>query len=806
MRISPRTQRLLALLPPVLLLAACAGPQRPPTAPPIPGYEQLQEDLVGRDLSPLRNRRILLDPGHGGHFRGAIGPNGLTEAEVNLGVALNLRGLLEWAGAQVWLTRTANTDFLSPADSSLAGDLAMRVSMSDSLQPDVFVSIHHNSNPSLDRTINETQTYYPLDDDGASLDLARAIHRHLVTNLEIRPASIRPGNFHVLRNNKVPAVLGEPAMISHPVMAERLSLASSQRLEAEAYFLGLLDYFSGGLPSWTGAAVDTVHWGEPGDPVTLSWQFLPNGPDTTAAGAPGPDPLRTLLTLDGRPVTPRLSPDGRTVSWDLPPDLAPTTHHLELMGRNLADRATPVRRTVLLPRAAAGLAVEIWREADGRRTSVHWWGADGGPLPRGTLTLAPGEPPLRVGPDLPDRVLLADRKAGWPAAAPTLKRDDGRAGAVTLLRRPGLAADRQLRLAELDGLPFAPAQGWRGRLGADGQSPLLTVTANGPLWLEGAGVLPLVDPAPAVPAAPRTVAGAADIWPVEPILPGLLGRVIVLDPAGGGTDTEGGGPLGLRGADLNLAVAQQAAQLLRGAGAEVHLTRTDETAAQPADKVRLAGRVGADFFLTIGRHKDTEGRSAACHPGSAAGRALAAAAARAANLLPRPAGGAADTCRATESSAYLLRHTACPALEWRFDPPTSPAAELRMVRPGWQRAEARAILLAVTAVSGYPDVLAHQLQPAELLPLLAPLGGLPTAGVDWVLLDGNLAWSPLPAAPLASQSDEAVDSGTAPGLPTLLPRHTLEIHARERWQLWLLDRVGSGWEPTLLLEGPDTPQ
>ncbi len=96
-------------------------------------------------MSPLRGRRIVLDPGHGGFFKGAIGQNGLTEAEVNLGVALYLRGLLEWVGAEVFLTRTADYDFLTASDSTLASDLAFRSSFADSLQPDVFLSLHHNS-------------------------------------------------------------------------------------------------------------------------------------------------------------------------------------------------------------------------------------------------------------------------------------------------------------------------------------------------------------------------------------------------------------------------------------------------------------------------------------------------------------------------------------------------------------------------------------------------------------------------------------------------------------------------------------
>ncbi len=284
----------LLLATTTLLTAGCGGPPPgaiPPEAPP--GYLQLRETFGPRDFGPLAGRRIVLDPGHGGHFRGAIGPGGLAEADVNLGVALNLRGLLEWAGAQVFMTRTADYDFLTPADSTLATDLAFRVSFTDSIKPDVFISIHHNSTASGDPTINETQTYYPLDDDGASVDLAKAIHRHLVLNLEIAPARILPGNFRVLRDATVPAVLGEPAMISHPVMAGRLSQAAAQRLEAEAYFLGLLDYFAGGDPRWLAAQPDTLTVGDAD--TLLAWTFADDSP-----AAPAPDPATFTVRADGR--------------------------------------------------------------------------------------------------------------------------------------------------------------------------------------------------------------------------------------------------------------------------------------------------------------------------------------------------------------------------------------------------------------------------------------------------------------------------------------------------------------------------
>ncbi len=798
-----------------LLISGCATTPPAPEIIPVAGYEGLQEQLVGRDLSPLHQRRIVLDPGHGGYFKGALGPNGLTEAEVNLGVALNLRGLLEWAGAEVWLTRSANTDFLSPADSSLSSDLAMRVSLSDSLQPDVFLSIHHNSTAALDRTINETQTYYPLNDDGASLDLARSIHRHLVLNLGIRPASIRPGNFHVLRNSTVPAVLGEPAMISHPVMAQRLSLAASQRLEAEAYFLGLLDYFTGGLPAWSGAATDTVLWGALDDPGTLSWRFLSDGQIDGQVGGqvrgqvdqqsggnlPGPDPAHIRLSLNGHQITPRLSPDTRTVSWHLPHDLAPVPHVLELQGRNLNGRATPRRRTVLLPRAAATVQLSITAEADGGQAGLHWHTKDGAPPPQGLLTLTSGRT-IPVGPRQPNRILL-------PGPLPDLS--DITFVAAGIAARPApcevdvirLAPGEKLHLVEVDGLPYAPSTGWQARLGTGGHTALVTSTAGQPLWLEGTGVQPMIDADPADPAAARTVAGAASHWNAIPVLAGLLNKVILLDPAGGGTTTDGAGPLGLRGADLNLAVAQQAAQLLRGAGAEVHLTRHDETALLAVEKVRLAGQIGADLFLTIGRRAEGESRVVRHHPGSTVGQLWAEAALKASARLPAANGSAPDSCRRETASSYLLRHTACPALEWRLDLPQTAQEELRQLKPGWHRAEARAILLAISAISGHPAVFDNTLDLWRIMKELEADGGLPVTEIDWVQVDGNFAWSPLPAFAPVAGAPKSISSNHGPGLPGLLFRHVLEIHAGDRWQVWLLDqartRTGPGWQPHLLL-------
>jgi N-acetylmuramoyl-L-alanine amidase len=228
-----------------LLLIECAPKPKPPL---VLLYQSRKEALEGLDLSSLEGRTIVIDPGHGGVFRGALGPAGLDEADVNLGVALYLWGLLAEAGAEVELTRKTDRDFVGGDSLRLSDDLHSRVEVVDRIRPDIFISLHHNSGLAVDTTFNEIQIYFKMQDRGPSLDLARIVARHLRMNLGETATRVLPGNYHVLRNSPVPAILCEPSYISNTQVESRLKLADKQRLEAEVYFIALADYFSRGIP------------------------------------------------------------------------------------------------------------------------------------------------------------------------------------------------------------------------------------------------------------------------------------------------------------------------------------------------------------------------------------------------------------------------------------------------------------------------------------------------------------------------------------------------------------------------------
>jgi N-acetylmuramoyl-L-alanine amidase len=86
----------------------------------------------------LKIRRVVLDPGHGGHDEGTVGPGGLTEKDLVLDVALRLGKLIESRmGSEVIYTRSDDTFIPLRARTALANDR----------KADLFLSIHANSSP-----------------------------------------------------------------------------------------------------------------------------------------------------------------------------------------------------------------------------------------------------------------------------------------------------------------------------------------------------------------------------------------------------------------------------------------------------------------------------------------------------------------------------------------------------------------------------------------------------------------------------------------------------------------------------------
>lgn len=100
----------------------------------------------GEDISTLRGalglkvKTIVIDPGHGGHDAGAIGPTGLKEKDVNLKIAKALKSKIEQNGDKIGITKV----FLT-RDGDRFIPLEERTAIAKKLNADLFVSIHCNA-------------------------------------------------------------------------------------------------------------------------------------------------------------------------------------------------------------------------------------------------------------------------------------------------------------------------------------------------------------------------------------------------------------------------------------------------------------------------------------------------------------------------------------------------------------------------------------------------------------------------------------------------------------------------------------
>ncbi len=638
----------------IAAIAALAGCARKMTAYDRL-YASLSEKLDARDWSVLDGRTIVIDPGHGGAFRGAFGADSLTEAEVNLGVALYLWGLLGEAGADVHLTRTTDRDFLPPGSEELRDDLEARVARANSLHPEVFISIHHNSNISLDRERNRVEVYYRGDDPRASLELARDIHIHLARNLGIDESEIRPGNYHVLRNSESnAAVLGEASYISNPSVEEKLRISGKLKLEAECYFMGLVSYFSKGVPriELISPSSDTVKTPEP---VTFRIDEGLGVPIETASAR---------VTVNGREVRTVFDPLHNTLTYQFPPDAPNGKYTIRATARSTWGATAASRPSVLLITRPARhfLPLPAVREADSTVTlRIKVLDELGLPVADGTTVFAipdiPGE--LSQG-TCTDGIFSLSSSVG-PAAGAFIvgsgqRRDTVRfdpveeAEGFPLLCIDGQTGSRiPFPIASVIGSPGVMYGASRGRIYIPPQrhNDLLVIFAKG--YRPGRTMI-----------RDRILRSEGNLVELLPAFDGILrGKKIALDPVGGGADHGGLGKRKLRGESVNLEVTRRLEDMLENAGASVILTRRGEESLSIHERIYRINRFGADVAIQL-RHGPGPGSETGCrihhYPGSRMGSSLAGKLEARLQGLP-PCG----KFEILESAAMFLQQTNCPA-------------------------------------------------------------------------------------------------------------------------------------------------
>jgi N-acetylmuramoyl-L-alanine amidase len=219
-------------------------------------------------------RVIVIDPGHGGHDPGAIGPSGLPEKEVVLDVARRLARMVE-EGLGVKVLMTRSNDVFVP--------LRDRTNFANKQRADLFVSIHANAHP---RSVSEGVETYFLSSEASDSEarqvaaiengvvqlergpgrrggdtlknilwdlaqssfqqessfLAETVLDFMTRSLKLVNRGVKQAGFYVLGGAAMPAVLVEIGFLTNPREERKLASAEYREAAARAIYAGLAEY------------------------------------------------------------------------------------------------------------------------------------------------------------------------------------------------------------------------------------------------------------------------------------------------------------------------------------------------------------------------------------------------------------------------------------------------------------------------------------------------------------------------------------------------------------------------------------
>jgi N-acetylmuramoyl-L-alanine amidase len=219
-------------------------------------------------------RRVVLDPGHGGHDPGAVGPGGLREKDVTLDVAHRAAPLIaRELGISTMLTRDAD-DYIA---------LDERAARANAFQADLFLSIHCNASEDglgkgvMTFVLDESRDHHALNiaarenaasaaaaaelatalsqvvDQGVrsrSLHFAELLQRSTMASLgqgygDVTDQGVKRAGFYVLAGARMPAALYETSFISHPTEEMHLNTGDYRQKLADAIVNAVRAYREG---------------------------------------------------------------------------------------------------------------------------------------------------------------------------------------------------------------------------------------------------------------------------------------------------------------------------------------------------------------------------------------------------------------------------------------------------------------------------------------------------------------------------------------------------------------------------------
>jgi N-acetylmuramoyl-L-alanine amidase len=196
---------------------------QPPLIAYIPPPQQVEPVIPKYIAKPkqMREEVVIIDPGHGGQDMGTHSEKGVKyqEKSLTLATSLMLRDYLEKMGYRTYLTRTDDSFIALEKRSSIANDKS----------PTLFVSVHFNSAPSKEAEGIEVFYYKSEENKSRSKDskvLAENILRYVLKSTDAKSRGVRHGNFAVIRETKMPAILIEGGFLTNDQELQKIQNAS----------------------------------------------------------------------------------------------------------------------------------------------------------------------------------------------------------------------------------------------------------------------------------------------------------------------------------------------------------------------------------------------------------------------------------------------------------------------------------------------------------------------------------------------------------------------------------------------------
>jgi MYXO-CTERM domain-containing protein len=182
-------------------------------------------------------RKIVIDPGHGGQDPGGVG-TGMQEKIIVLDTSSRFKALLEAdtadaAGGGEWQA------FITRSDDTFVS-LTGRAAYANDRDADRFMSIH--SNAFGDPSANGTETF-SVSNSGDGAALRNLVQEEMIAAWGLTNRGNKTANFTVLTATAMPAVLHELAFITNAGDAALLADPARRQTAAEAHLKAIQRHF-----------------------------------------------------------------------------------------------------------------------------------------------------------------------------------------------------------------------------------------------------------------------------------------------------------------------------------------------------------------------------------------------------------------------------------------------------------------------------------------------------------------------------------------------------------------------------------